>query len=48
MLVGCSYTPVHLNKDFNFQIIEINFDGEKYINETIRDKLSRNEMEKKI
>lgn len=47
MFVGCSYIPVHLNKDFNFQIIEINFDGEKYINEIIRDKLNRNETGEK-
>ena len=24
---GCSYTPIHLNKEFNFQIDEINFES---------------------
>ncbi len=44
---GCSYVPVHINKDFNFQIIEINFEGEKFINEIIRNKLERNETGEK-
>lgn len=44
---GCSYVPVHINKDFNFQIIEINFEGEKFINEIIRNKLEINETGEK-
>ncbi len=47
MFFGCSYVPVHINKDFNFQIIEINFEGEKFINEIIRNKLERNETGEK-
>ena len=47
MFFGCSYVPVHINKDFNFQIIEINFEGEKFINEIIRNKLKRNETGEK-
>lgn len=47
MFFGCSYVPVHNNKDFNFQIIEINFEGEKFINEIIRNKLERNETGEK-
>ena len=47
MFFGCSYVPVHINKDFNFQIIEINFEGEKFINEIIKNKLKRNETEEK-
>ena len=47
MFFGCSYVPVHINKDFNFQIIEINFEGEKFINEIIRNKLEINETGEK-
>ena len=47
MFFGCSYVPVHINKGFNFQIIEINFEGEKFINEIIRNKLERNETGEK-
>ena len=36
---GCSYTPIHLNKEFNFQIDEISFEGEKFINEIIKSSL---------
>ena len=47
MFFGCSFVPVHINKDFNFQIIEINFEGEKFINEIIRNKLEINETGEK-
>ena len=35
-LKSCSYQPIHLNKNFNFQFSDISFEGEKKINELIK------------
>ena len=36
---GCSYTPIYSDKESNFKIDEINFEGEKFINEIIKNSL---------
>ena len=41
-LKSCSYEPIHLKKNFNFQFAKISFEGEKKINETIKRKLQSN------
>lgn len=37
---GCSYEPIFSQKNYNFEITEISFSGEKKINKNIKSKLS--------
>ena len=38
ILSACSYKPVFSEKNYNFEINEITFSGEKYINRIIKNK----------
>ena len=40
-LVSCSYSPIFSEKNYNFEISEIIFTGEKDINKVIRQKFNR-------
>ncbi len=39
---NCSYKPVLATKNYDFQIVDINFQGEEYINKEIEKKLLQN------
>ena len=39
-LNGCSYEPILLKKNYQFDLVEINAEGEKKINEIIKNRLS--------
>ena len=39
-LNGCSYEPILLKKNYQFDLVEINAEGEKKINEIIENRLS--------
>ena len=39
---NCSYKPILATKDYDFQIVNINFQGEEYINKEIEKKLLQN------
>ena len=41
-LNGCSYEPILLKKNYQFDFIEINTEGEKKVNEIIENKLTEN------
>ena len=42
VLNGCSYEPILLKKNYQFDLVEINSEGEKKINEIIESKLLQN------
>ena len=42
IISGCSYVPLHSNKNFDFEIIDINFEGDKTINEIVMNNLKKN------
>tara|TARA_Y100000591_G_C21693686_1_gene624503 strand:- start:367 stop:816 length:450 start_codon:yes stop_codon:yes gene_type:complete len=44
-LIGCSYEPILLNKDPNFQFVEITTKGNKKVNELIKNNLSEQNRE---
>ena len=44
-LIGCSYQPILLNKNPNFQFVEITTKGDKKVNELIRRNLSEQNKE---
>ena len=46
ILSACSYKPVFSEKNYNFEINEIIFSGEKYINRIIKNKLNLIKKEK--
>ena len=41
IISGCSYVPLHSNKNFDFEIIDINFEGDKTINEIVMNNLKK-------
>ena len=41
LLISCSYEPILLNKKFDFEFIDIKYDGEKNINKIIKSNLIR-------
>ena len=41
IISGCSYIPLHSNKNFDFEIIDINFEGDKTINEIVMNNLKK-------
>ncbi len=41
LLISCSYEPILLNKKFDFEFIDIKYDGEKNINKIIESNLIR-------
>ena len=44
-LIGCSYEPILLNKNPNFQFVEITTKGDKKVNEFIKKNLSEQNRE---
>ena len=49
-ITSCSYKPIFLEKDYNFEIEKISFEGDKSINKIIENKLNlikKNEKSKK-
>ncbi len=42
ILQSCAYQPVHLNKNYNFKFVEINADGNKQINNFLKNSLTNN------
>ena len=46
ILSACSYKPVFSEKNYNFEINEIIFSGEKYVNRIIKNKLGLIKKEK--
>ena len=44
-LIGCSYQPILLNKNPNFQFVEITTKGDKKVNEFIKKNLSEQNRE---
>ena len=53
LLTSCAYEPIFSNKDYGFQLEEINFGGDREINRNIKNKLnlintSNNNLNKKF
>tara|TARA_B100001989_G_scaffold236669_1_gene198764 strand:+ start:2049 stop:2507 length:459 start_codon:yes stop_codon:yes gene_type:complete len=42
LLYGCTYEPILLNKNFNFNFVDINSEGDQQINNLIKNRLSNN------
>ncbi len=40
LLNGCSYEPIFSNKEYDFKFVNINFEGDKKINNNIKSKLT--------
>tara|TARA_B100000401_G_C52611843_1_gene627104 strand:- start:202 stop:678 length:477 start_codon:yes stop_codon:yes gene_type:complete len=47
-LTSCSYSPIFSEKNYNFEINEIFFSGEKNVNKVIRNKLGRIQNNQKL
>ncbi len=41
LITSCSYSPIFSEKNYNFEISEIIFTGEKHINKVIKEKFNR-------
>ena len=49
LLNGCSYEPIFSNKEYDFKFVNINFEGDKKINNNIKSKLTnKTEVGKKF
>ena len=49
LLYGCSYEPIFSNKEYDFKFVNINFEGDKKINNNIKSKLTnKTEVGKKF
>ena len=42
LLYGCAYEPILLNKNYNFNFVDINSEGNQQINSLIKNRLSKN------
>lgn len=40
LINGCSYQPIFSNKEYDFKFVNINFEGDKKINNNIKSKLT--------